>query len=100
MAQVPSIHSEYGKECRRCWTVPEGYKLVGIDASQLELRLLAHYMASEEYINEIINGTFTQLTKELLDLNQEMRQKLSSMHSYTEPEMKNWKHHWRKQVGR
>ena len=56
MAQVPSIHSEYGKECRRCWTVPERYKLVGIDASQLELRLLAHYMASEEYINEIING--------------------------------------------
>ena len=35
MAQVPNIHSPYGKECRACWTVKEGYKLVGIDASGL-----------------------------------------------------------------
>jgi hypothetical protein len=33
-------------------------------------------------------GTFTQLTKTLLDLNQETRQKLSSMPSFTEQEMK------------
>ena len=56
MAQVPSIHSSYGEECRSCWIVDEGYKLVGVDASQLELRMLAHYMKDEEYINEIING--------------------------------------------
>jgi len=56
MAQVPAVYSPYGKECRSCWSVPEGYKLVGIDASGLELRMLAHYMADEEYINEIING--------------------------------------------
>ena len=56
MAQVPAVYSPYGPECRACWTVPEGYKLVGIDASGLELRMLAHYMADEEYINEVING--------------------------------------------
>ena len=56
MAQVPSVSSPYGKECRACWTVPEGYKLVGIDASGLELRMLANYMADKEYINDIING--------------------------------------------
>ncbi len=56
MAQVPAVYSPYGKECRSCWIVPKGYKLVGIDASGLELRLLAHYMADEEYVNEIING--------------------------------------------
>jgi DNA polymerase I-like protein with 3'-5' exonuclease and polymerase domains len=56
MAQVPAVYSPYGPECRACWTVPEGYKLVGIDASGLELRMLAHYMADKEYINEIING--------------------------------------------
>ena len=56
MAQVPAVYSPYGKECRSCWVVPKGYKLVGIDASGLELRLLAHYMADEDYINEIING--------------------------------------------
>ena len=56
MAQVPSVSSPYGKECRACWVVDKGNKLVGIDASGLEFRLLAHYMADEEYINEIING--------------------------------------------
>ena len=56
MAQVPAVYSPYGTECRACWSVPEGYKLVGVDASGLELRMLAHYMADEEYINEIING--------------------------------------------
>ena len=56
MAQVPNIHSPYGNECRSCWIVKDGYKLVGIDASGLELRMLAHYMQNEEYVNEIING--------------------------------------------
>ena len=39
-----------------CWTVEDGYNLVGIDASGLELRMLAHYMDDQEYTNEIING--------------------------------------------
>ena len=56
LAQIPASYSPYGKECRSCWIVPEGYKLVGIDASGLELRMLAHYMNDEEYTNEIING--------------------------------------------
>ena len=56
MAQVPGVYSPFGTECRACWTVADGHKLVGIDASGLELRMLAHYMANEEYINEIING--------------------------------------------
>jgi|TARA_E500000318_G_scaffold68879_1_gene63751 DNA polymerase-1 len=56
MAQVPSVNSEYGKECRACWVAEEGYNLVGIDASGLEIRMLAHYMNDEEFRDEIING--------------------------------------------
>ena len=56
MGQVPAVYSPYGKECRACWTVPDGYKLVGMDASGLELRMLAHYMNDEGYTNEILNG--------------------------------------------
>lgn len=56
MAQIPSTNSPYGKECRSCWIVPEGYKLVGIDASGLELRMLAHYMNDGDFTNEILNG--------------------------------------------
>ena len=68
MAQVPSIHKEYGVECRSCWTVPKGYKLVGIDASGLELRMLAHYMKDEEYTNEIINGDIHTTNQKLASL--------------------------------
>ena len=56
MAQVPSSSSPYGHECRDCWTVPDGYSLVGIDASGLELRMLAHYMKDQDYVNTVING--------------------------------------------
>ena len=45
VAQVPSVRADYGKECRELFTVRKGYKLVGCDASGLELRMLAHYMA-------------------------------------------------------
>ena len=56
LAQVPSTKSTYGSECRACWIVPDGYKLVGIDASGLELRMLAHYIDSEDFTNEILDG--------------------------------------------
>tara|TARA_R110000787_G_scaffold35380_1_gene90916 strand:+ start:4164 stop:5894 length:1731 start_codon:yes stop_codon:yes gene_type:complete len=56
MAQVPASYSPYGTECRQCWIVPKGYKLVGIDAAGLELRMLAHYMNDEEYTHEVTHG--------------------------------------------
>ena len=56
MAQVPSVNAEYGADCRACWTSPKGYKIVGMDASGLELRMLAHYMKDEAYTNEILTG--------------------------------------------
>ena len=54
MAQVPASHSLYGHECRSCWTVPVGKKLVGFDASGLELRMLAHYMDDKEFTNVLL----------------------------------------------
>jgi len=56
MAQVPAVRAEYGKECRKLFTVPDGHVLVGADASGLELRMLAHYMNDEKYTNEILTG--------------------------------------------
>ena len=68
LAQVPGVYSPYGEDCRACWTVPEGYKLLGIDASGLELRLLAHYMDDSNYIDEIINGDIHTTNQELAGL--------------------------------
>jgi DNA polymerase I len=56
MAQIPSSNAPYGKECRACWIVPAKHKLVGIDASGLELRMLAHYLEDEDFTNEILHG--------------------------------------------
>ena len=56
VAQVPASSAEYGVVCRECWTVPEGKKLVGFDASGLELRMLAHYMNDEDYTNVLLTG--------------------------------------------
>ena len=68
MAQVPNAGSPYGKECRSCWTVPKGRKLVGIDASGLELRMLAHYMNDPDYIEEVINGDIHTTNQKLAGL--------------------------------
>ena len=68
MAQIPSVHNPYGIECRSCWIVDSGNKLLGIDASQLELRILAHYMDDKEYINEIINGDIHSTNQKLAGL--------------------------------
>lgn len=56
MAQIPSSSSPYGHECRSCWTVDDGYRLVGADASGLELRMLAHYMKDQDYVKEVCEG--------------------------------------------
>jgi DNA polymerase I-like protein with 3'-5' exonuclease and polymerase domains len=56
MAQVPNSGSPYGEDCRDLWIVEKGYKLVGIDAAGLELRMLAHYMKDDAYTHEVVSG--------------------------------------------
>lgn len=56
MAQVPNSTAVYGPECRDLWIIEKGNKLVGIDASGLEIRMLAHYMDDDEYTNEVVSG--------------------------------------------
>lgn len=59
VAQVPSVSAPYGEQCRELFRVPKKKKLVGCDASGLELRCLAHYMArydKGEYAKVILEG--------------------------------------------
>lgn len=66
VAQVPSLSVPYGRQCRELFYVPDGYKLVGVDVSGLELRVLASFLAKYdggEYANEVVKGdihTFNQ----------------------------------------
>jgi DNA polymerase I-like protein with 3'-5' exonuclease and polymerase domains len=59
VAQVPSGGAAFGKECRSLFYAPEGFTLLGADASGLELRCLAHYMSrfdGGKYGREILEG--------------------------------------------
>ena len=75
-AQVPSVGAPYGKECRELFISPSGYSLLGADASGLELRCLAHYMAAYDdgsYADVVLNGdihTANQLAAGLDSRNQ------------------------------
>jgi DNA polymerase I-like protein with 3'-5' exonuclease and polymerase domains len=59
LAQVPAIYSPWGAECRALFKPRKGYVLVGADASALELRCLAGYMAAfdgGDYITVVVSG--------------------------------------------
>jgi len=45
MAQVPSVGHAFGAECRALFYAPDGWLLVGADASGLELRALGAWLA-------------------------------------------------------
>lgn len=55
MAQIPAVTVPYGKDFRELLHAPEGYSLLGWDASGLELRCFAHYMARYD------GGKYTQV---------------------------------------
>lgn len=58
----------YGIEMRSLFTARPGRVLVGRDASQIELRMLAHYMNDEGYINAILSGDIHSYNQELAGL--------------------------------
>ena len=71
IAQVPSLNAKYGKECRELFYAPEGYSLLGADASGLELRCLAHYIALFDkgvYADTVVNGDIHTINQEAAGL--------------------------------
>ena len=55
LAQVPAVGVPWGHECRSLFYAPDNWRLLGCDASGLELRCLAHYMARYD------NGAYAQV---------------------------------------
>lgn len=71
ISQVPSSNSPYGLECRELFTVPAGWTLVGADASGLELRCLAHFMAKwdgGQYGEVLLTGDIHTMNQEAAGL--------------------------------
>jgi DNA polymerase I len=58
----------FGKEMRSLFIAEPPYLLVGHDAEQLELRILAHYMGDDEYIRQILEGDIHSFNQEMAGL--------------------------------
>jgi DNA polymerase-1 len=71
LAQVPATRAEYGKECRSLFIPLNGNVLVGVDASGLELRMLAHYLANwdkGQYARNILEGDIHTVNQKAANL--------------------------------
>jgi DNA polymerase I-like protein with 3'-5' exonuclease and polymerase domains len=58
LAQIPR-KGDLGRKCRSLFKAPDGWVMVGADASGLELRMFGHYLARYDggkYIEVILNG--------------------------------------------
>jgi len=68
VVNVPSVERLYGDRIRSLFTVPEGYNLVGVDASALEARMQAHYIipfGGAELADILINGDIHQANADM-----------------------------------
>lgn len=52
---VEKVKAEYDADLRRMFDVEDGW-LVGTDADGIQLRILAHYMENDEYVQAILEG--------------------------------------------
>lgn len=59
----------YGEVCRQMFTVGKGRKLVGCDAANIQLRVLAHYLNDEELIYQIVHKDMHYFFSQLYGLN-------------------------------
>jgi DNA polymerase I-like protein with 3'-5' exonuclease and polymerase domains len=59
IANIPRVSSPYGRECRELFTASKKRKQLGADASGLELRMLAHFLAKYDggaYGRAVVEG--------------------------------------------
>jgi len=71
LAQVPSVRAYKGVEARSLFGVDNGYKLVGADASGLELRTLSHYLSRYDggkYGDTVLEGDIHSANQEAAGL--------------------------------
>lgn len=54
--KLSNIAKDYGKRMRSLWRAGDGRVLVGTDAEGIQLRILAHYMGDQKFIDALVNG--------------------------------------------
>lgn len=83
VSQVPASGSPFGHECRELFCVPSGWTQMGADASGLELRCLAHFMArfdGGKYGDILLGGDIHWANVQAMGLTDEPRDKGNKLH--------------------
>lgn len=65
---LEGLEGSYGFESRSCFRPPRNFKMVGCDASGIQLRILAHLMNDKEYTGQIVSGDIHSYNQELAGL--------------------------------
>lgn len=65
-ANICGVDKPYGKEMRSLWRVPEGKKMVGIDAKGLEGRVLMHYLNNSAATAIFMEGDVHQMNRDAI----------------------------------
>lgn len=82
MANIPSVAfndngepvlglaGRFGHECRSCFTLEDivNYRLVGVDAKAIQLRVFAHYVNDAVFTDAMVNGDIHEFNREALGL--------------------------------
>jgi DNA polymerase I len=53
---VEALKEELNPLLRSLWYAPKGYRMVGVDADGIQLRILAHYMDDPLFTEALVNG--------------------------------------------
>ena len=60
IANLPGAYVPYGPEIRGLFKCPEGSKLISADGAAYQVRLLSHYLKSDNYTDHVLNGDIHQ----------------------------------------
>ena len=55
IANLPSARAKYGKEIRTLFNCPDDKVIISADGAAYQIRILAHYLKSEEYTDVVLN---------------------------------------------
>jgi len=66
IVNVPSPNARWGKEMRSLFITEKGRVIVGADSSGNQMRALCHYLANDDFTNEVINGDVHQRNADIL----------------------------------
>lgn len=55
--ELKKLAAIYGKDMRSCFHVDPGNILLGVDADGIQLRILAHYMGDNKFIEALVKGS-------------------------------------------